>query len=116
MSFCNSVETEILANIRAKNLEVSLHTGDPGEDGSANEVVGGLYARLPATFAAPVGNTMLNNILLRWDGMPAVTVTHFVVREVGGPGQMYGPMDDPVPLLVGQSFEIPSGDLILSTE
>lgn len=31
--------------------EVSLHTGDPGSDGSANEVADAGYAREPATFA-----------------------------------------------------------------
>lgn len=64
---------------------ISLHTGDPGLDGS-NEVTGGSYVRKTSTFSSADGNATANTAAIEYAGMPAATVTHVGVwdAESGG--------------------------------
>lgn len=57
---------------------ISLHTGDPGANG-ANEVVGGSYSRVAgaAKFPAAAAGAVSNDAEIRFNGLPACTVTHF---------------------------------------
>lgn len=113
MSFSNFYENAILAAIRLLNLELALHTGDPGEDQDANEVVGGAYARQDVSFGAPAAGEMLNDVLVQFDGMPATTVTHMSLwnKDTGDP-VMYGTLDEAKELLAGQTAEWRVGTLI----
>lgn len=121
MSYTNAFENEVLEVLRAWVLEISLHTGDPGEDGNLNELVGQSYVRKAIAFNAAAGGQMVNTALVRWDDLPAATLTHFVIHRTGvGPkvvGTLVGP-DPPNPpeVLLGQSFEIPAGTLAVSQE
>ncbi len=57
---------------------VSLHTGDPGSDGSANEVAGGTppYARKAIAFAAAAGGSRDSTNQPIFDVPPSTTLTH----------------------------------------
>ena len=96
---------------------VSLHTADPGETG-ANEVTGGGYARQSVTFNAPSGGSMSNSALLRWNNMPAVTVTHVGLWDAanGGNPLWFGALSSSVTLTAGSAFEIPAGSLTVSID
>jgi hypothetical protein len=67
----------------AKNLmlaeltvnKLSLHTGNPGADGSANEYSGGGYARRDATFAAAADGKRALTTTVMFSGTPEDTVT-----------------------------------------
>jgi hypothetical protein len=65
----------------------SLHTGDPGTSG-ANEVVGGSYARVLATF--PAAATGASTTAGATHNVPAgVTVTHFGRWSAASGGTFY---------------------------
>ena len=57
---------------------ISLHTGDPGNNG-ANEVTGGSYARqdLSTLMAAAASRAITNDTIIQFTDMPAATVTHW---------------------------------------
>jgi hypothetical protein len=71
------------------NAYVSLHTADPGNTG-ASEVTGGSYARKLAGFGAPADDSGVRAITnasdVDFNGMPAVTVTHFAVWDAATSG------------------------------
>lgn len=89
--FGDDAENELLdlvasgvAYTKGPALRVSLHTGDPGESGAANEVAGGSYARQAVAWAAASGGSISPTAPVDFDGMPATTVTHFGVWTVAG--------------------------------
>ena len=96
---------------------VSLHSADPGETG-ANEISGGGYARQQVTFNAPSGGSMTNSNLLRWDNMPAVTVTHVALWDAPTLGNPIwtGPLTASVTVTAGASFEIAPGNLTVTLD
>lgn len=73
---------------------VALHTGDPGEVGSANEVVVGTdadYVRKSVTFADPVASSgqVLSNASVSWtvnSGSAGYTVTHASIWDASTAG------------------------------
>ena len=67
---------------------IALFTADPTVTGSlVNEVVGGSYARLPAVFTAP-GSKTTGLGPLRFQNMPACTVTHLAVADALAAGHL----------------------------
>jgi hypothetical protein len=96
---------------------VSLHTADPGETG-ANEVTGGGYARQQVTFNAPSAGSMTNSNLLRWNNMPAVTITHAGLWDAASAGNplWFGPLSAAVTLSAGSAFEIAAGSLTVTID
>lgn len=92
--FGNDAENEILdlvasgtAYTKGAGNRLSLHTGDPGENGTANEVVnagGSTYARQPCTWTPASGGSVSLALNVDFDNMPAVTVTHFGVWTTAG--------------------------------
>jgi hypothetical protein len=96
---------------------VSLHSADPGETG-ANEISGGGYARKQVTFNAPSGGSMTNSNLLRWDNMPAVTVTHVALWDAPTAGNCLwtGALTASVTVSAGASFEIGPGNLTVTLD
>jgi hypothetical protein len=124
MSISNYYEDKILDHmLRATSftppstIYVSLHTADPGETG-ADEVTGGDYVRKSVTFNAPSGGSMTNSNLLRWDNMPAVTLTHVGLWDAATAGNplWFGALSSSVTLSAGSSFEIPAGSLTVSID
>lgn len=123
-AFSNFLETSIInSTLRGvawptitAPIMVSLHTGDPGEDGTANEVVGGSYARQNATFDAPTDGATSNSATIRFDDMPAVTVTHVAIWDSSGTPQcLYvGALSASKTLTAGDPFEFAAGALDIS--
>lgn len=62
--------------ILSDDIDISLHTADPGDAG-ANEVEGGGYRRQPITFGKVRPGTATNNVELNFEAMPEARVTHF---------------------------------------
>lgn len=76
--------------VGAVGLFVSLHTADPGTDGS-NEVTGGspAYARQACTWDAASGGSMALAAVEEFD-VPAASVSHFGVWSASTAGTFYG--------------------------
>lgn len=55
--------------------KLSLHTGNPGADGTANEYSGGGYARQDATFAAAADGKRELSQAVVFSGTPEATVS-----------------------------------------
>jgi hypothetical protein len=53
-------------------MQVSLHSGDPGTSGTA-EIGGSSYARQNVTFAAPSGGAVAASAAINFTGMPSAT-------------------------------------------
>jgi hypothetical protein len=124
MSISNYYEDKILDHMLRGTaftpptaVYVSLHSADPGETG-ANEISGGSYARKQVTFNAPSGGSMTNSNLLRWDNMPAVTVTHVALWDAatGGNCLWTGALTASVTVSAGASFEIAPGNLTVTLD
>jgi hypothetical protein len=63
---------------------ISLHNGDPGASGTANEVSGGGYARQAAVFAAASGGARALNANVTFSGTPGAPVTHIGIWKNAG--------------------------------
>lgn len=61
--------------------DVSLHTGDPGSAGTANEVSGNGYTRLTPTFASPSGGERALSTALDFDGPANGDATWFAIWD-----------------------------------
>jgi len=100
---------------------VALHTGDPGEAGSANELSGNGYARQAVTFAAAVDGATENegqltfgpNTDSNWG-----TVSHVSVwdDETGGNCLFKGALSSSVSINVGDSLVIGAGNLQITLD
>jgi len=67
---------------------VSLHTGDPSTTG-ANEVTGGTYARVAATWNTPSGGSVTNSNALSINLPASTTATYFGVWSASTAGTYY---------------------------
>lgn len=91
---------------------LALCTADPGDSGAspANEVVGGSYARQTITFSAPEpgasGRKMENSNTIIFSGMPATTVTHWVIIGSNNVIWFKGTFSPSIPCASGQEIEI----------
>jgi hypothetical protein len=100
---------------------VSLHTADPGLTGT-DEVTGGSYARLPASFDAPDtgggGRQIANPAAISFTAMPAVTVTHVGIWDSLTSGNfIYGDAIAASQVVnAGGTFEFPIGDLTVTEQ
>jgi hypothetical protein len=95
----------------AAALYVSLHTGDPGNDG-ANEVTGGSYVRKVSTFDAAATKASAAAAALSWTGMPACTVTHVGLWSAESAGDFWwgGALTASQAVAAGNTFTIADGD------
>ena len=88
---------------------VKLHTADPGESGANNEVSGGSYAPVNNTsWAWDSGNSRIkNSALIRFDGLPSATITHFSIHSAssGGNCLMTGALGSSQTVTSGSSLE-----------
>lgn len=92
---------------------VSLHTADPGEDGS-NEASGGSYARQASGgFAAAAGGTTDNDAVIDFTSMPAETLTHVGIWDAVSAGNFLigGALSASRTTNAGDTFRIAAGDL-----
>lgn len=92
---------------------VSLHTADPGEDGS-NEVSGGSYARQASGgFSAASSGATDNDANIDFAVMPAETITHVGIWDASSAGNFLigGALSAQKTTNAGDTFRLPAGDL-----
>lgn len=67
-------------------VQASLHSGDPGADGSANELptAGGIYSRKATNYGAAVAGKRSLPADILFDTPPNSSVSHYVVRDEAG--------------------------------
>jgi len=102
--------------------EISLHSGDPTPDGSANELEGGGYSRTDCYFSFDYGvdpkthdmsgaTFENNNEIVFEEGTDDLgLVTHFVIHKNGTPF-IHGEFTEQVEWLEGKVLRIPIGAL-----
>lgn len=61
------------------SIQISIHTANPTDAGTANEVSGGTYARQTATFSAASGGTKAMSGTETFDIPGGVTITHYAI-------------------------------------
>ena len=54
MAATNTALNLAVAGLASQVVELSLHTGDPGGSGTANELTGGAYDREEVTYGSPL--------------------------------------------------------------
>jgi len=91
--FTDSTKNLMLDAASAVMDTASLHTGDPGAGGTANEVTGGDYARMSIYFDPASGGEMFLSEDVTFDIPPSVTVSYVVFWDTSG---------SPVPRLIRQ--------------
>lgn len=99
------------------NPWISLHDGDPGENG-ANEISGGSYVRQQAAFDPAASGAVTNSAIIDFAGMPAKTITYVGVWDDDGtPAGNFlwgGALTAPKTTNAGDTFRIAAGDLDVS--
>ena len=91
---------------------VSLHDGDPGEDGSS-EISGGSYARQTGTFAAASEGTGTSAANIVFADMPSGTVDYVGLWNTGTVGDFFwgGALTASKNTNEGDTFQINAGSL-----
>lgn len=82
MPFSTATKNTMLDSFTADLM--SLHNGDPGGSGTSNEITGGGYARVAATFAAASGGERLLSSDVDFTATALQAVTHFGVWTNAG--------------------------------
>ena len=125
MTATNYAETKLLNHALGNTawtmptaLYMALHTADPGDVGTASEVVGGSYAPQLIDFATTAGASCVSAADVNFASMPAVTVTHFSIREntSGGSALFVGPLSTPQTTTAGQTLTFPAGQVSVTAD
>jgi len=122
-SFTDALETDVLTHFftsataptRPTAWHLSLHTSDPGEDGTGGEISGNAYARRPIVFAVS-GNNASNNAVVEFaEASPSTwgTITHVGVMTASTGGSMlaYGALAASRVVAAGDVLRVQTGDL-----
>ena len=119
MSIANFLETKILDKVFnntdftvVNGAFAKLHVGDPGEDGTANPAAE--TTRKAVSFGAASGGAISNDALVEWTAYPAnETVSHVSLWDAATAGNplWVGPLSAAKALTIGDTFQIPIGDL-----
>ena len=101
---------------RPTSWEVSLHTADPGTDGTANEVTDANYARQSVTFVEdvtdPAAPFLENSALITYpDADAGFTVTHFVVWDNADNPHVIQQLRTAKTIAIGEAATFAAGDL-----
>jgi hypothetical protein len=102
----------MLSGLTSVASHVSLHTADPGTDGS-NEVTGGTYSRELADWDAPDAGTVTNDGAIVFDVPSSTTITHVGYWSAGTAGTFYGsrPLDTEQTYATAGTYTIAAGNL-----
>lgn len=103
---------------------VALHTGDPGEVGTTDELTTGTdadYVRKSVTFASAVSGQALSASAVSWTAAAGATtyvITHVSIRDALTSGNvlMKGELLVPVTMNASDSFTIAIGDLVAALD
>jgi len=128
MSFSNYLETKVLDHVfgataytAPTTLYLALHTANPDEDGSGNEVstVDTAYARQTVAFTT-TGNTTSNTAAVEYATATGNfgTVSHVAVWDASTGGNMlaYAQLTSSKTIEVGDVFRVPTGDLDITLD
>lgn len=119
MSISNYAENKLLDTIGGVAFSVTtpylqLHTGDPGEDGTANAA--GETTRQSASFNAASGGSMVTSANVTWTNVSTTeTVTHWSAWDAASAGNCLwtGALTSSASLEAGDTFQITSLTLTL---
>jgi len=119
MSISNYAENKLLDTIRNTSFAVTtayikLHTGDPGEDGTANAATE--TTRKAVSWSAASGGSMASSAVLTWTNVAATeTYTHWSMWDNGSTGNCLwtGALSSSAAVTAGDTFEITSLTLSL---
>jgi hypothetical protein len=91
---------------------VHLHTGDPGEVGTSNEVSGSGYVEQSATWER-TDNEIANDAAITFPTVTSsgYTVTHVSIQDGDSNVLAKGPLDVAKALLVGEALSFATGEL-----
>lgn len=101
---------------RPTSWEVSLHTADPGTDGTANEVTDANYVRQAVTFVAdvtdPVTPFLENSAIITYPSADTGFVaTHFVVWDNADNPHVIQQLRVAKTIAIGEAATFAAGDL-----
>lgn len=101
MTCSRAQQTSNINDIRAKSLEVALYSTNPTGTDVGTEITGGGYVRRAIALTAPTtvsdGVYTSNDALISFptaSGDYSAAVSHYGVREIAGPLQFYGPLQE----------------------
>tara|TARA_S200002703_G_C3630538_1_gene193639 strand:- start:47 stop:409 length:363 start_codon:yes stop_codon:yes gene_type:complete len=114
MSISNYAENKLLDTIRGTAFSVSnaylkLHTGDPGEDATANAATEA--TRQSVSFSAASGGSMASSGTVEWTNVSTTeTVSHWSLWDAstGGNALWSGSLASSAALTAGDTFQITS--------
>lgn len=120
MSISNYAENALLDTLGNTSFAVAtayvkLHTGDPGEDCTANAATEA--TRKAVSWSAASGGSKASSATLTWTNVAATeTYTHFSLWDASSAGNAlwYGALSASAAVTAGDTFEITSLTLTLS--
>lgn len=93
-------------------LYVKLHTGAPGEDGTANAA--GNTTRQAISFGASSNGVITSSVLVEWTSVSTTeTYSHLSLWDAstGGNNLLNGPLTASKSVTAGDTFQLPSGQV-----
>lgn len=107
-ALCRSVAYDVTA------FFLKLHLGDPGASGTTSPAAH--TTRIAPTFSAASGGAITNSAAVTWTSMTAAeTISHWsawdTVGPAGGTFLFSDNLTTPRTVAIGDTFEIPIGDL-----
>lgn len=120
MSISDYLENEVLdavfnntvGDLPVEAVYVQLHTGDPGEAGTAN--VAGETDRIQASFGAAASGAVANDAAIEWTSVStSETYSHISLWDASTNGNCLwtGALTSSVAVVAGNDFTIAIGDL-----
>lgn len=119
MSISNYLENKLLDTLRAQSFSVTtvyaqLHTGNPGEDCTAN--VATENTRVSLSWNAASGGSMATSATASWTNVAATeTLTHFSLWDAATSGNalFYGSLSASASVVAGDNFDLDTVTLTL---
>jgi hypothetical protein len=119
MSISNYAENKLLDAVGGTSFSVTtaylqLHTGDPGEDGTANAA--GETTRKAVSFGSASGGSMASSATVEWTNVSTTeTVSHWSLWDAASAGNCLwsGALGASASLTAGDTFQITSLTLTL---
>jgi hypothetical protein len=97
-------------------LRLRLMTANGSDSAGGTQVVGGTYAPQPVSFSAAGSGAAANTALVRFDGLPAVTVVGVEIWDSAGTPfrWLWGALSSSVTVAAGEPIEFAVGEIDLT--